>query len=245
MKTILIIGANSNIGSYLAHQFFEEKHSLILHTHRNNQRIQSLLSQDNISHLQFDVCDYHNITKTFSNLFENKQMIPDSVIITSAERSKDFRKVAETDISLSEKIIKTNLTGTYYLLKTIIPYLRQKEHSSIAVFSSNVSRIGLAQGAIYAATKAAISNLVRSIAKEEADQGIFINAISPGPVEIDDSDFDMKYREFRKNYYQKQIEQIPLKSFVHFEDIYHTIEFLLFKNNYITGEEIFLTGGAL
>ncbi|HPM00776.1 MAG: SDR family oxidoreductase [Candidatus Cloacimonetes bacterium] len=248
MKTILIVGANSNIGSFIANHLISENHRLILHYHHNKHRIESLLKHPSVSEIQFDLCDYLSIHNAFQKFYDESKeetLFPDSVIVCATERSSDFQKLADTDIRLTEKIIQTNLTGVCYLLNILLPYLRSNSASNIVLFGSNVSRIGLSQGSVYAATKAAISNLVRSLAKEEAEHNILINIVSPGPVQIDSTQFAPEYRRFREDYYERQIQTIPLNRLAGFNDIYQIVHFLIFKNSYMTGEEFYVTGGAL
>ncbi|HPY97255.1 MAG TPA: SDR family oxidoreductase [Candidatus Cloacimonadota bacterium] len=244
MKKLMIIGANSNIGAYLANQYYG-KYDLILHFHKDTKRITDLLKQDSVKSVQYDICNYKEISQSIERLFTDKSLYPDAVIFCATERSNDFKKLADTDVELIDRIIATNLTGLCYNLKILMPYLRQKDKASIVLFGSNVSRIGLMQGSVYAATKSAVSNLARSIAKEESSNNILINVISPGPVSIDASHFSEEYRAFREDYYKKQSGLIPLSRVANYTDIYNTIDFLLFNNSYITGEEIFITGGAL
>jgi NAD(P)-dependent dehydrogenase (short-subunit alcohol dehydrogenase family) len=128
----------------------------------------------------------------------------------------------------------------------VLPYFKQKKYGRIVLFGSNVSRIGLPRGTAYSASKAAISNLCRSVAVEEATDKIIINTISPGPIKIDESHFSESYRKFREEYYKEKLKEIPLKRCATFEDIFGLCRFLISEeNSYITGEEFFVTGGKL
>ena len=152
----------------------------------------------------------------------------------------------KTDPLHWQDVISTNIIGTYNILKILLAKFKKQNHGKIVLMGSNVSRIGLPKGSAYSASKAALANLARTIAIEEAKNGILINVVSPGPIEIDDSHFPDEYRKFRKNYYAKMLSQTPLKRLATLEDIYGAIDFLLSdKNSYITGEEIFITGGKL
>jgi len=241
-RTALIIGANSNIGSFLAEKLLENSCDLILHYHKNRDRIDKLFPLQNVMHFSCDIKNEADFREAFTAL----EKTPDILIVCSAVRSSDFSALAESDSRVCHEIIETNIMGTYNVLKVIIPLMRKLEASHIVLFASNVSRIGLENGAIYSASKAAIANLCRSVAKEEAKHNILINAVSPGPVEIDSSHFSHEYQNFRKDYYLKQTQQIPLKKTAQMDDIWHSVSFLISPDNrYITGEEIFITGGAL
>jgi NAD(P)-dependent dehydrogenase (short-subunit alcohol dehydrogenase family) len=124
--------------------------------------------------------------------------------------------------------------------------MKEHDYGRIVLFGSNVSRIGLPKGTAYAVSKAGIVNLVRSVALELQDYNITINALSPGPIRIDDSHFSEEYREFRKRYYARELSQIPKKRLAELEDIIHVCDFLTAENSsYISGEEFFVTGGKL
>jgi len=166
-------------------------------------------------------------------------------------RSIDAESLIETTPDLWQKIIQVNLIGTYNILRVVIPEMIKRNNTKpstrrIVIFGSNVSRIGLPNGTAYSASKAAISNLCRSLSIELGPQNILINTISPGPIEIDNSHFSPEYRKFREQYYEEMLKQTPLKRLAKPEDIVSFASFLISEeNNFITGEEFFITGGKL
>ena len=168
------------------------------------------------------------------------------MIHTVSVRSSDFQSLVDSDPALWKEIINVNIMGTYNVLKVVIPYFKKEHYGKIILFGSNVSRIGLPRGTAYSASKAAMANIGRSLAHEEADSNIIINTISPGPIKIDESHFTESYREFRQRYYKEKIREIPLKRCASFKDLIGITRFLISQeNSYITGEEFFITGGKL
>ena len=136
--------------------------------------------------------------------------------------------------------------NTYSALKIVLPIMKKNKFGRIVLFGSNVSRIGLKNGSAYAASKSAISSICRSVAMEEGANNIIINTISPGPIKIDDSHFSEEYKIFREEYYKNELQNTPLKRTLEVKDVFGVTEFLLSdKNSFITGEEIFVTGGKL
>jgi len=247
-KAIVITGANGNLGSFFAEKLAEQNQNLILMIHRHKDKISDLMEKfpKQIKIAETNLNDFKKTQAAIEKIFSESDWQPVSLIHTAALRSYDFQPLRRSDEKLWKKIIEINVIGTYNILKILIPFFQRKNFGRIVLLGSNVSRIGLPNGSAYAASKAAIANLCRSVAAEEAENDILINTISPGPVEIDDSKFSSEYREFRRKYYQNELKKNPLKRLATFDDIFGICKFLISaENTYITGEEIFVTGGKL
>lgn len=252
-STIIITGANGNIGSAMAHHFAEEGFKLILLYHRSAHRIEKLLKNfgSSITALQSDITNLGELETIIEKIPLETEYLPKSLIHAAAMRSIDSATLIETSPELWEKIIETNIIGTYNILKTVIPLFIANQESEtddnwnrIVLLGSDVSRIGLPSGSAYAASKAAISNLARSLSYELAEHNILINTVSPGPVVIDESHFSEEYRQFRTRYYEEILARTPLKRIANPSDVVSMCRFLISpENKYITGEEFFLTGG--
>jgi NAD(P)-dependent dehydrogenase (short-subunit alcohol dehydrogenase family) len=242
---ILISGANSYIGSKLAQFFVEDGYSVLLLVHNSQHNIQHLLeSKDHVFVTQCDLSNWEETNSAVQKLISESNLIPDALIHTATVRSKESLPLVDTDPIHWAEIIHTNVISAYHIIKAVLPMMQKQKQGRIVLFGSDVSRSGLAMGTAYSASKSAISNLAKSLSLELADTGILINTVSPGPVETDNEHFDLQYQEFRKSYFQKQLLLIPLKRHAQISDIYPLCKFLVSESNsYITGEEIFLTGG--
>jgi NAD(P)-dependent dehydrogenase (short-subunit alcohol dehydrogenase family) len=137
-----------------------------------------------------------------------------------------------------ERIVDASLTGTYLTMHHAVPLLRAHGGGSVVAMSSGWARRGYPRGAHYAAAKAGIEALVRSLALELAPHGIRVNAVSPGPVRthmLDDlPDFDESQRA----------QIIPLGRIGAVEDVVHPTLFLLGPGaDHITGQVLQVSGG--
>ena len=252
---VIITGANGNIGSALAASLAEEGYRLILLYHLSTQRLDALQKQFNTSIIarKADITDLAGLEDIVDKIKTETDFNPKALVHTAALRSIDSASLVDSTPELWEKIITTNLIGTYNILKTMVPLMISKQmdtdpdsFSRIVLLGSDVSRIGLPYGSAYGASKAAISNLTRSLAVELAKDDVLINAISPGPVQIDDSHFPEEYRRFRAQYYEEVLKRTPLQRLAQPADIVSLSRFLISPdNNFITGEEFFITGGKL
>lgn len=245
---IVITGANGNVGSHFAEQYLVTGEFLILIIHNQEHRVSELQKKysENICVIKSDLRDLDKLEKDFAKAVSETDRIPNRLIHTATIHSYDFKPLAQSDPELWRNIIEINLIGTFNIMKAVLPYFRKHNYGKVVMFGSNVSRIGLPNGSAYSASKAGIANIGRTVAVEEAENNIIINTVSPGPIKIDDSHFSESYRQFRKNYYEEKLEDIPLRRHASFEDIFGLCKFLLSpENSYITGEEFFITGGKL
>jgi NAD(P)-dependent dehydrogenase (short-subunit alcohol dehydrogenase family) len=246
-KVILISGANSNIGSKLAENYLDDGFSVLLLVHKNQERIEHLKSLSKRVYVaSCDLSDWKSTTTSVQQIIAEATLLPYALIHTATIRSNDSLSLVESDPVKWADIIQTNILVAYHIVKAVLPYMLEQHEGRIVLFGSEVSRSGLAFGTAYAASKSAISNMTKSLALELADSGILVNTLSPGPVQTDDQQFEPKYREFRKEYFTKQLSKIALNRFVTISDIYPLCKFLSSEqNSYLTGEEIFLAGGKL
>jgi len=98
-----------------------------------------------------------------------------------------FFKKGSDDTTLEDwrKTLALNLDATFLLTRAAIAHLRQQRvaDASVVVISSQIGLVGHARGAAYAASKAGLHGMVRSLALEWAAEGVRLNAVGPGPVE--------------------------------------------------------------
>lgn len=247
-SAIIITGANGNLGSYFAKKYYDLKENLILIIHHNDHRISEIIKNnpDNIKIVKVDLTNYKNLSSALDKIIVSSDWQPDRLIHTATARMHTISSLADTEPEMWHNIISENLFATFNILKTSLKYFKKFRNGKIVLFGSNVARIGLPKGSAYAASKAGIANIGRTLAAEEASNNIIVNTISPGPIKIDNSQFSESYRKFREEYYKDKLRDIPLKRCASFQDIFGLCNFLLSKeNSYITGEEFFITGGKL
>jgi NAD(P)-dependent dehydrogenase (short-subunit alcohol dehydrogenase family) len=134
------------------------------------------------------------------------------------------------------RVLAVNLTGSFLMSRGLLPYMMKERWGRIINISSVVSRIGVAGSCAYAASKAGLMGLTRTLAKEYAPYGIRVNCLSLGYFSSGLIDTIPAGRV-------KSIkEEIPVKRLGDVRDISAAIEFLI-KCDYITGAEINLNGG--
>src|SRR4026209_3035288 len=160
------------------------------------------------------------------------------ICVNNAGISKDNLLLRLT-LEQWDDVIKVNLNSVFYMTKQVIRPMMKAKNGSIINMSSIIGETGNAGQASYAASKAGIIGLTKSVAKELGSRNIRCNAIAPGFVETDMTSY-LKEGEAADKYRAG----IPLGRFASSEDIANTALFLASDMGaYITGQTISVCGG--
>ena len=137
-----------------------------------------------------------------------------------------------------DKTLDTNLTGAFALIRAASRPMMKQQGGAIVNVSSVVGETGNGGQAAYAASKAGLLGLTKSVAKELASRNIRVNAVTPGFI---DTDMTAGFTEDLKN---KMLEQIPLGRLGSAEEIAKAVAFLASDGaSYITGATLKVNGG--
>lgn len=139
-----------------------------------------------------------------------------------------------------QKPIDINLGGTFYFTRAVAPIMMRQRNGRIINISSVIGVTGNAGQANYAASKAGIIALTKSVAKELGGRNVTANAVAPGFITTDmTADLPEKVQT-------QMLSQIPLKRFGEGKDVAGVVKFLLSPEaSYITGQTLVVDGGMI
>jgi NAD(P)-dependent dehydrogenase (short-subunit alcohol dehydrogenase family) len=146
-----------------------------------------------------------------------------------------FGPTAELDTDTFDDLFASNVRAAYQLVAALAPGMAERGHGSIVSVDSMAGHIGLAGGAAYGATKAALTTMTRSWAAEFSPSGVRVNTVAPGPVFTDES---------KRQLIENLASTTLFKRAAQPEEIAEVIAFLASaKASYITGAVIPVDGG--
>ena len=234
-KKILITGATGGIGKALVKKFISLEGN-VLATGTKTEKLNALKEEfPNINVLKFDISDHSKIEEFIENT--SSQLAGLDVLVNNAGINMDNLSLRMKDEEW-KKVIDVNLGATFFLCKHAIKKMLKNKYGRIVNITSIVGHTGNLGQANYAASKAAIIGMSKSLAIEYAKKNITINCVSPGFIQSNMTD---KIVESIK---AVLTSRIPMSKLGTGEDVSNTVAFLSSDAaSYITGQTLHVNGG--
>ena len=233
---IILTGSTGGIGGSILENLYNCRANIIA-TGTNKAKLNDIKSKfENVIIKQFDISNHSSIEKFIEECndeFKNKI----DVLINNAGITLDNLSIRMKDDEWN-KVINLNLTSSFLLSKFAIKKMLKNKSGKIINITSIVGHTGNVGQANYAASKAGLIGMSKSLALEYGRKNIKVNCVSPGFIKSEMTD------KISDNYKQAMEDKISLGRFGMPADIAYVIAFLSSKlSDYITGETIHVNGG--
>ena len=239
MKTVFVTGASRGIGRSIALKLGKDNRVVVGFTNSQdmaNEVVEEIkkLGGESLA-VQLNIADRNSVDEAFNLIEETYNHV--DILINNAGITKDNILPRMKDDDWND-VIQTNLTGNFYTSQRGIKKMIKNKWGRLIFISSVVGISGNQGQANYAASKAGLIGLSKSISKEVGSRNITSNVIAPGYIETDMTSFiDAENKE-------NIIEQLSIKRMGTPEDIANMVSFLCEEESeYITGQVIPIDGG--
>ena len=234
-KKILITGASGGIGHALVKKFVS-LNANVLATGTKTEKLDSLKNEfPKINILKFDISEHSKIEEFVENVCS--QLVGLDVLINNAGVNKDNLSIRMKEDEW-KKVIDINLGSTFLLCRSAIKKMLKNKYGRIVNITSIVGHTGNLGQANYAASKAGIIGMTKSLAIEYAKKNITLNCVSPGFIKT------RMTENILESVKVMLTSRIPMSKLGSGEDVANSVAFLSSDEaSYITGETIHVNGG--
>ena len=234
-KNVLITGASGGIGGELVKKFVSLEANVLGNGTKAEKLDQIKKKYPNIKVKRFDISEHSRIEDFIDNV--SLELGGLDILINNAGTNADNLSLRMKEDEW-KKVVDVNLTSTFLLSKYAIKKMLKNKFGRVVNITSVVGHTGNLGQSNYAASKAGIIGMSKSLAIEYAKKNITVNCVSPGFIV---SDMTMNIAEKVKLYLTSRI---PMGKLGTGEDVSNCVAFLSSEQaSYITGETIHVNGG--
>lgn len=231
-RVALVTGGSRGIGLAIAQKLAASGHRVAI---TYNSTPPAAAEELGLLAVQADVTDIDALDAAFSAVEE--QLGPVEILVANAGITRDNLVLRMSDDDFTS-VIETNLTGTYRACKRAIRNMMRGRWGRIVLISSIVGLGGQAGQANYAASKAGLIGLGRSLAKEFASRNVTVNIVAPGPIDTD------MLAALTEDQHKLIVDMVPLQRVGAPDEVAAAVTFLSSEEaGYITGTVLPVDGG--
>ncbi len=241
-KVAIVTGAGRGIGKAIAIALAREGANIIaidvdIQTAEEVAREIKSLDRQALA-IQVDVSDSKEVNRMVQSVLEKFKRVDILVNNAAIIKRGSIEDLTEEDW---DRVMDVNLKGAFNCAKAVVGAMKKQRYGKIVNISSIAGKIGdLASAPCYGASKAGMTCLAKSLARELASYGINANVVAPHAIETDMS------KEWSEEKRKSIIADIPLGRLGEPEDVAEAVVFLVSdKAKFITGEVLDVNGGCL
>ncbi len=243
-KVVVVTGATSGIGLEIA-KHLGKQGCIVCFNGRDEAKGQACLKEltengSTAEYYNFDVTNEQLVADNIKAIGEKHGKI--DALINNAGGLGGRARFEEMTTEFYRNVMALNLDSVFFASRAAIPYLKKGQDPTIINFTSNAAWNAGGPGAgMYGTSKAGVHTITRALAKDLAEYGIRVNAVSPGTI---DTNFHIGIKSTKPEVFKSWANNIMLKRLGQPEDVASVVAFLTSGDaGFITAETIQIGGG--
>ena len=239
-KVVIVTGGAQGIGKEIALQFAKEKAKVIIFDLNDEQLAATeaeLKTYSEATAFKVDVTNLEEAEKNVNKIIDNFKRV--DILVNNAGITRDnlLLRLSENDW---DKVITVNLKGAFNCMKAVSRFMVKQRYGKIVNISSIIGIMGNAGQINYAASKAGLIGVTKSLAKELGSRNVTVNAVAPGYIKTAMTDkLDDRVKE-------EMLKRIPLARLGEPSDVAKAVLFLASSDaDYITSQVLVVDGGMI
>lgn len=243
-KVAIVTGATGGIGFEVAKRLGKDGYTVILNGIEDEagaQRVQELTNEGiNAEYYGFDVTNDDEVSSNIKAIGDKYGRL--DVLVNNAGGLGGRSRFEEMTTEFYRKVMALNLDSVFFTSRAAIPFLKKGENPTIINYTSNAGWNAGGPGAgIYGTSKAGVHAITRALAKDLAEYGIRVNAVSPGTI---DTPFHAQIKSTKPEVFASWKNNILLGRLGQPEEVAAVVSFLAGKDaSFITAETVQIGGG--
>jgi len=243
-KVAIVTGATAGIGFAVAKRLGKDGFTVVINgiEHDEGAKRVAELQADGITaeYYGFDVTKEAGVTENITKIGEKYGRI--DVLVNNAGGLGGRSRFEEMTTEFYRFVMALNLDSVFFASRAAIPFLKKGDNPTIINYTSNAGWNAGGPGAgMYGTSKAAVHTITRALAKDLAEYGIRVNAVSPGTI---DTDFHIGIKSTKPEVFKSWAKNIMLGRLGQPEDVAGVVSFLASKDAaFLTAETIQVGGG--
>ncbi|MEM7103212.1 MAG: SDR family NAD(P)-dependent oxidoreductase [Bacteroidota bacterium] len=243
-KVAIVTGATSGIGFAVARRLGQDGFTVILNGidhEKGQEKAKELIDEGiNAEYCGFDVTKEEEVTANITNIGNKYGRI--DVLVNNAGGLGGRSRFEDMTTEFYRFVMALNLDSVFFASRAAIPFLKKGDNPTIINYTSNAAWNAGGPGAgIYGTSKAGVHTITRALAKDLAEYGIRVNAVSPGTI---DTPFHSQIKSTKPEVFASWANNIMLGRLGQPDDVAGVVSFLASKDAaFITAETIQIGGG--
>ena len=239
-NVVIVTGGATGIGKAISLRLARDGYFVLVHYNSSADAAKNVVAEITslggvASSLSFDIKDRKAGEEKLTAFFAEHTDLTLYGLVNNAGITKDTLVGLMSDEDFTD-VIETNVYGAFFLMRWAVKKMLVKKAGSIVNMSSISGQTGNAGQFNYAASKAAVIAMTKSLAQEVGRKGVRVNAVAPGVIETKMTE-EVAFLEAIKN-------NIPMKRFGKSEEVASVVSFLMSPDaSYVTGQTISVNGG--